>query len=219
MKPNDKKKTKTSTKNVIITSVTYIVVALLGFWGGDKYKNENFNTNQQNIIINVDGKKFKINSNDYESLLNDYDGLSIEYDNLLYEYNNLSNEYDNLLNEYKHLLETTDSKKESDNSDNAISAINMETFHCYRVDFDREAIKDKKGNSFINALIFHHIKLINNKDDRYYNLEYQLDGKYSRVTATLAFCEKNGEGWSNEELYFEIYVDDEIGRASCRERV
>lgn len=151
---------------------------------------------------------------------------SIENGNYQEKYLSLEKDYEELKKENQRLNELNAGKntgqesnlgeKEDINSDenitnaDSISALNMQPFHSNKVDFDKKIIKDKKGNSFSNALILHSMDAPEYGEDRIFNLEYQLDFKYSRITATIAFCGENIEAYNNINIYFEIYADETL---------
>lgn len=95
-------------------------------------------------------------------------------------------------------------------NDNAVSAFDLEPLHENRVEFDKKSTKDRKGNAFSKAIVLGHIKLLEDVEARYYNLEYYLGKEYSKLICTLGFSEENTGYRGEQTLFLDIYADEKL---------
>lgn len=187
-------------KTAIISGICTIIAGGIGIFAGTNINNSN------NLTVNVNGEDVSVTPQKYEE-------LAEENESLKQEIIDLNKQIDDLKKQIEVL--TAGSGGEGDSgSENGTGtkklALDLPAFHSSRTEFDRKQIKDRKGNEFTKAIILGHLKLVDDPENRYYNLEYQLDRQYSRLTGTVAFSEDNDGYSSGETLFLDIYADGQL---------
>lgn len=184
-------------KTAIISGMCTIIAGGLGIFAGTNINNSN------NLTVNINGEDVSVTPKKYEELSEENENLKqqiADLNNQIAESgtNNASNDSES---------KNTDSEGKTVNEK---LALDLSAFHSNRAEFDRKNIKDRKGNKFTQAIILGNLKLIDDPENRTYNLEYQLDCQYSHLTGMVAFSEDNDGYSSGETLFLDIYADDQF---------
>lgn len=150
--------------------------------------------------------------NDAESQQKTYEE---EYNQLTEEFAELESLYNVLESEYKELKNNSEKTKDEGNDsegetettesadDSGKLALSVTPFDYIGAKFTVGDVYDMRDKVYKNPIIIRNAQLV--PDDLVYNLEYDLKGEYSRLTATIAYCKENGDGYG---MYLNIYVDE-----------